>query len=119
MADTLARSRDFAARHADFNESLYRARDDGHTLADESVEHLKRKDRLDVGYYLSLPENRSERDKVHNLTRKPTAQIAELDRIAARLDRHGFGVEYAPKEREEDKYLEQRRQDLRSGKRRR
>ncbi|MFI5095170.1 MAG: hypothetical protein ACHQIK_17170 [Candidatus Acidiferrales bacterium] len=115
----LTRSREFAARHADFNETLVAAHNDGHTLADESLEHLKQTDRLDVGYWLSLPRNRLSRDKVHNLTQKPKQQIAELDRIAAQLDREGFGQPYERKLSEEDQYRQQREQDIRVGKRRR
>jgi len=116
---SLTRSREFAANHPDFNESLHRAHREGHTLADAAVEHLKKRDRLDVSYWLSLPENRAARDKVHNLTESTKEQIAELDCIAEKLDKQGYGVGYAPKLREEDRYLEQRRQDLKAGKRRR
>ena len=119
MTDSLSRSREFAARTPDFNESLLRAHEEGFTLADESVEHLKKTDRLDVGYFVSKKENRSVRDKLHNLTKKPQRQIAELDRIAAQIDRQGTFKTVTEPSDEVTKYLEKRREDFASGKRRR
>src|SRR5260370_41493049 len=87
MADTLTRSREFAAQHADFDETLRRAHGEGHTLADESRDHLIKNDRADVAYYLSLPEHRRERDRLHNLTSKPDRPLAELNKLAAKIDR--------------------------------
>jgi hypothetical protein len=72
-----------------------------------------------VGYWLSLPENRRERDRVHNLTGKPKQQIAELDRLAAKLDHDGTFADTTAKPRAEDEYIVRRRMDIKSGKRRR
>jgi hypothetical protein len=115
----LAKSREFAAKHPDFNESLLRAHAEGHTLAVESVEHLKRTDRLDVGYWLSRPENRAMRDRLHNLAESPEEQIVELNRIAAQLDRDGTYADTTPVLSEVDQALQKRKEAIRAGRRRR
>jgi len=116
---SLTRSKEFAAKHPDFNESLLRAHEEGHTLSDEAVEHLKRIDRLDVAYFASKKENLSWRDKFHNLTSKPKEQIAELDRIAGRLDRDGTFADTNSVLSEVDQHLQRRREERRRGLRQR
>ena len=119
MAETLTRSREFAAQHADLDETLRRAHNEGHGLADEARDHLLKTDRVDVAYWLAKPENRRSRDVVHNLTGKPQRQIAELDKIAAKLDRERPFAAPTLNLSETDQQLQQQRQDIRAGKRRR
>jgi hypothetical protein len=115
----LEKSLAFAAKHLDYNESLLRAHHEGFTIAEESVAHLERIDRYDVACWVCRPENRTWRDKLHNLTESPAEQIAELDRIAAKLDRERTYADTTPVLSEVDQALQKRKAEIKAGLRRR
>jgi len=116
------RGREFLKTHPDFfdvlNDAEQRLKNvSGPTLPDDAKDEIERLARPDVAYFLALPENQSE---AHSLLSLKGGRVREkIRRIASRIDRHGTFKEVDDTPSEVDFYLRERREDFRTGKRRR
>lgn len=113
----LAEGREFVKRFPDFNETLNDADARGLILSPTQVREIARMKRPDVVYHLATQENHAEAHSLMDV--KEEIAFDKLHRIAAKLDAQGTYKKVDAKERAEDEYIRQRRQDIRSGKRRR
>ena|SRR6267378_3621660 len=119
----LIRGREFVAAHPDFHEVLNSAEKrlnpdgTGESLHADGVDEIKKLARPDVAYYLAKPENHTE---AHALMGLKGARLRDkLHRIAARLDAARPFADTNIVLSDVDEKLRQRREDIRSGKRRR
>ncbi len=116
--------REFVLAHPDFNEVLAAAGTRNLKLPNEALRECTRLGGLgaEVAYYLSKPENEHELRAitVSEGERVNDERVADkIRRIASRLERHGTFKTITQKHDEVEAYLAQRREDRRSGKRRR
>lgn len=114
---------EFAKEHPDYPETLALAEKrglnlnaNGDTAALREILRMGKRGHALI-YYVTRKENFGAAHKLMSL--KGQRAIEEVHRLRGLIDRIGFAVEYEPKQRDEDKYLDERRQDIRAGKRRR
>lgn len=119
MKEFQAAGQEFIKEHPDYSESLNAAAERGLNFAVDATREIIKAGKLGVrlAYYLAQPENLEATARLMNLKGKRAAE--EVHRLLGWIDRNGFAVEYTPPLSETDKHLQQRRMDIRSGKRRR
>ncbi|MFI5056898.1 MAG: hypothetical protein ACHQLQ_01825 [Candidatus Acidiferrales bacterium] len=118
----IERGQEFIKTHPDYNAVLQRAAERGLNLTPEATREIVRLCRPDVPYALALEENESEARTVNVAPNEPANGERSADkirRIASRLDRHDTFKTITEKPNEVATYLEKRKQDFLSGKRRR
>ena len=113
---------EFIKHNPDFNELLNKAAVRGLEMSNFALQEIVQAGERGVRltHYLVQPENFAAAKKLHDLKDESAQkQRAEIQKLLSWTDRHGHGLTYEPRMNDTDKYLEQRRADLKSGKRRR
>ncbi len=118
----VTRGREFVKTHPDYfdvlNDAEARLKNvSGPTLPEDAADEIKKLARPDIAYYLALPENQPEAQVL--LSMKGERARDKIRRLASRLERHGTFRAVTSKPDEVEAYLAQRREDRRTGKRRR
>jgi hypothetical protein len=102
----------FAQTHRDYNAVLNAGHEKGLRISPEAIAEIVKLGVPEVGYWLTSPKNADMALRFHSMT--PEQQVAEVSRIAKELQRTGEMNDLST-----DDYLRKRRQDIRSGERRR
>jgi hypothetical protein len=118
----VTRGREFVKTHPDYfdvlNDAEARLKNvSGPTLPEDAADEIKKLARPDIACFLALPENQPEAQVL--LSMKGERARDKVRRLASRLERHGTFRTVTSKPDEVEAYLAQRREDRRSGKRRR
>src|SRR5260370_31781246 len=110
---------EYVKDNPDYAENLTEAAKRGLDMSTDATREIVKAGARGVrlAHYLAKSENLDATTRLMNMKGRRAAE--EIHRLLGWIDRIGFGVKYEPRVSETDKHLQQRRQDLRSGKRRR
>jgi hypothetical protein len=105
------------SEHPDVNARLNQMAAEGFNLHPAVVPEIVKRNRADVTVWLASKEGEHDAHQLFNVAHSRKRSIEELDRLQARLDKLRPFADYEPPRNDTDKYLEKRRQDIKSGKR--
>lgn len=118
VAEFQTKATELAKDHGDFIGKLASLEKEGFDANKIVTVELVRMGRPDVALWLTLPEGRADAHALLNAKDDEGDTREVLNRLAGRLERVGFAQRYEPRLSQEDSYIQKRREDIRTGKRR-
>jgi hypothetical protein len=109
---------ELSREHGNFLERLAKLPEQGLDAHESLTPEIVKMGRPDIVLWLSTPEGREDAHALNNVKDDGKRTKFELERIAGKLARQGFGQGYEAPLNESDRYIQQRREAIRTGKRR-